>query len=141
MNTNTSSLYGALSSCCLAWRIEARADLQIRASADFRFGGDYPGFQGHFPDRPILPAIVQLAALRHLSECALGRNLLPTNYNKMKFKGMIRPDDRFIVTVNLAGDGTGWRGNFSLTRPDGEAIATGIVEFLEITKDVGLERE
>lgn len=141
MTANTSSLFGALSPCCLAWRIEARADRQIRARADFLFAGDYPGFQGHFPDKPILPAIVQLAALRHLAECALGRDLLPTNYNKTKFKGMIRPNDRCIAVIDLAGDGSRWRGGFSLTRPDGEAIATGIVEFLQIKKDVGLERE
>jgi 3-hydroxyacyl-[acyl-carrier-protein] dehydratase len=141
MNTDCSSLYGALSSSCLAWRIEARADLRIRASADFRFGGDFPGFQGHFPGKPILPAIVQLAAVRYVAESALQRDLLPASYNKMKFKGMIRPNDRCMVVVDLTGDGSLWRGGFSLTRPDGEAIAAGSVEFFEIKKDVGLERE
>jgi 3-hydroxyacyl-[acyl-carrier-protein] dehydratase len=141
MNTDHSSLYGALSSSCLAWRIEVRADLQIRASADFQFGGDFPGFQGHFPGEPILPAIVQLAAVRYVAECALERDLLPAKYTKIKFKGMIRPNDRCIAVIDLAGDGSLWRGGFSLTRPEGEAIAAGIVEFLEIKKDVGLERE
>lgn len=123
------SLYGALSSCCLEWRIDVQTDRQLQASADFLFDEGYTGFRGHFPDNPILPAIVQLAAVRYLCERALGRDLSPQKYDKIKFKGIIRPNDRLVVAVDLSGGETGWHGTFSLTQEDAEVAATGIVAF------------
>ncbi|EKD37038.1 MAG: hypothetical protein ACD_75C01283G0006 [uncultured bacterium] len=123
------SLYGALPLCCLAWRIDGQTEHRLQASADFQFGEAYPGFQGHFPEQPILPAIVQLAAVRYLCECALGCDLLPKKYNKIKFKGIIRPNERVVVTVDLADGAAGWHGSFSLRRPAGEMVASGSVDF------------
>ncbi|EKD37202.1 MAG: hypothetical protein ACD_75C01220G0003 [uncultured bacterium] len=124
------SLYKELSSCCLAWRIDAQANGRLQASADFVFPAGYIGFQGHFPDKPILPAIVQLAAVRYLAECAVGHKLLPRKVNKTKFKGMIGPDERVAVAVALSAGSGGWQGKFSLTKSDGETAAGGSVEFI-----------
>ena len=124
------SLYKELSSCCLAWRIDGQTDDRLQASADFEFPAGYVGFQGHFPDKSILPAIVQLAAVRYLAECALGQKLLPRKVNKTKFKGMIGPDERVAVAIALSAGSGGWQGKFSLTKPDGETAAGGSVEFI-----------
>ena len=124
------SLYQALSNCCLDWRVDAQADGRLQASADFEFPAGYVGFQGHFPDKPILPAIVQLAAVRYLAECAVGRKLLPRRYDKTKFKGMIGPNERVAVAIVLSAGNAGWQGKFSLTRSDGETAAGGSVEFI-----------
>lgn len=123
------SLYEALSGCCLELRLACKEERRLDASADFRFPPDFAGFQGHFPGNPILPAIVQLTAVRFVAERAVGHGLAPALCQKIKFKGIIRPGNP--VTVNLAMKKAGgkWGGNFSLKRPDGEVVASGLVEF------------
>jgi 3-hydroxyacyl-[acyl-carrier-protein] dehydratase len=39
---------------------------------EFRFPEDFIGFQGHFPDRPMLPAVVQLMMIRAALRAAYG---------------------------------------------------------------------
>lgn len=33
----------------------------------YRFDEDFPGFKGHFPGRPLLPAVVQIMAALHVA--------------------------------------------------------------------------
>lgn len=102
---------------------------RLAVSADFRFLPGFAGFQGHFPGNPILPAIIQLATVRFVAERALGHGLAPALCKKIKFKGMIRPGNPVTVNLAMKKAGETWSGNFSLKRPDGEAVASGIVEF------------
>lgn len=118
-------MYGALPFCWLGWRVEGEESERIQASADFVFPADYVGFAGHFPEMPILPAIVQLAAVRWLAECAVGKKLAPLRYEKTKFKGMIGPDERVTVSIALAASPAGLPGTFKLTRADGVTAAAG----------------
>ncbi len=129
MDMQNNSLYEALSGCCLLLRLTGKEALRLEASADFLFPADFAGFQGHFPGNPILPAIVQLAAVRFLAERALGQGVAPTLYHKIKFKGQIRAEDQVTVNIALENDGIKWGGRFSLKRPDGEAVAAGLAEF------------
>lgn len=136
-NGDNRSLYGGLAACCRAWRVDSRTDGCLQAAADFAFPGDYAGFSGHFPERPILPAIVQLAAVRYLAECVLGVSLLPRRYEKTKFREIVGPGERVAVKLSLVQSPDGWRGSFTLTRPDGKKAATGSVEYLVETSSEG----
>ena len=129
MGKKQNSLYGALSFCCQKWCIDAQDDKNLQASAVFLFPATYVGFAGHFPSHPILPAIIQLAVVRYLCELALGKSLLPGDFNRIKFKGMIRPDERVLVTIDLSESEAQWSGTFSLQRPDKEIVASGMVAF------------
>lgn len=130
MTEELHKLYDALPSCCQAIRLDQRDDGRLRASADFVFPAGYAGFAGHFPGRPILPAIVQLAAVRYLGEWAVGRTLAPSRVHKTKFKAVIGPQERITVAVDLAAGNGGWQGRFRLTRADGAAAADGSIEFI-----------
>lgn len=123
------SLYEALAGCCLQLRLTGKEELQLETSADFLFPADFVGFAGHFPGNPILPAIVQLAVVRFLMERALGQGVVPAFYQKIKFKGQIRPGDLVTVKIAIKNHGVKRGGKFSLSRPDGETIAGGLVEF------------
>ncbi len=123
------SLFAALLECCLERRFERKEELQLEGSAKFRFPVSCPGFEGHFPGKPILPAIVQLAAVRFLTEHFLGQCVVPVVHQKIKFKGVIRPGDHVTANIVLKNDGVKWGGTFSLKRPEGEAVAGGIVNF------------
>ena len=57
----------------------------------YLFGPDFPGFAGHFPGRPILPAVLQIMAATLLVEAAAGRRLLAAAIERAKFVLPIAP--------------------------------------------------
>ncbi len=63
--------------------IERRADGGVRQR--YVFNADFPGFAGHFPGRPILPAVLQIMAASLLVEAATGERLQPAAIERAKF--------------------------------------------------------
>lgn len=123
------SLESNLSVCCRRLQQTGMENHRLEASAEFCFPSDFVGFQGHFPGNPILPAIVQTAAVRYVAERLLDRPLRPMLLKKIKFKGVVRPGEPLTVDIALNTDGLHWRGTFWLRRGSGEAIASGFVEY------------
>ena len=130
MGRGDNSLYAALSACCDDLRLVSREELRLEASADFRFPEDFPGFQGHFPGNPILPAIVQVLMGRFLADWSLGQCVWPVLCRKIKFKGSIRPGDQVRVNIVMKKDGAKWGATYSLKRPDGDAVAGGVTDLV-----------
>jgi 3-hydroxyacyl-[acyl-carrier-protein] dehydratase len=64
-------------------RIERRADGSVRQR--YVFDADFPGFSGHFPGRPILPAVLQIMTATLLAETATGQRLISTAIERAKF--------------------------------------------------------
>lgn len=56
------------------------------------FAPDFAGFGGHFPGRPICPAVAQVAAAVRVVERGLGRRLRLTGLSGAKFLLPIGPD-------------------------------------------------
>ena len=69
--------------------IEQRADGSVRQR--YVFSPGFPGFSGHFPGRPILPAVLQIMAANYLVEAATGQRLLPAAIERAKFVQPIVP--------------------------------------------------
>ena len=63
-------------------------------SADFTFDADAFYFQGHFPDYPILPGVVQLGTAHHFAEVFEHRPLKLVSAKKLKFSNVIRPGEK-----------------------------------------------
>jgi len=61
------------------------------------FSDDFPGFSGHFPGYPILPAVVQLIAAQCLIEEQKGHQLLLSSVQNAKFLQEIRPGNEISV--------------------------------------------
>ncbi|MFA7344882.1 MAG: hypothetical protein WC003_11300 [Terrimicrobiaceae bacterium] len=70
------------------------------AALEFLYPPSFAGFQGHFPDDPILPGVCLLQSLRLGLEKAWGTRLRITEIPKAKFVAPIHPGDtiRFAVT-------------------------------------------
>lgn len=68
----------------------------------FRFSGKEPYFQGHFPEAPILPGVMQLQFAHKAAEEMLARELTLKGVKKMKFVKVIEPTD--CITVDIEGD-------------------------------------
>lgn len=124
------SLYLALTTCCRERQIELYDGRVMKASAIFDFPAAYSGFKGHFPGKPVLPAIVQLATVRFLTECVLECEVMPVSYRRIKFRGMIQPGDKVVVTIDFERSGKTWTGFFTLKRSNNESIASGSIGFI-----------
>ncbi len=105
----------------------------ISVNGTFVFQPDFPCFQGHFPDQPILPGIIQMAAVRSLAIKALNQQLVPTATGRIKFRGFIQPKEQISITVNLKKHQMIWRAVFRISRGN-ETVTTGRIDFCENTE-------
>ncbi|MDR2093447.1 MAG: AMP-binding protein [Azoarcus sp.] len=62
-------------------------------------------FEGHFPDSPILPGVVQLDWVAHFAHRYFGFDVTATDISGLKFQNMIRPGDapRLALTLKPGG--------------------------------------
>jgi len=63
----------------------------------YLFTEDFPGFSGHFPGYPILPAVVQMIAAQCLIEEQRGHELHPVSVHNAKFLQEIRPGTEILI--------------------------------------------
>ena len=125
------SLQESLGNALKEWRIEDKNDTGCKLVGNFLFPDDFPGFAGHFPEQPVLPAIIQLAAVRHLAELALGKELHPAECQRAKFRGMVLPQEDITVSVTLTEKENNWHARFSLSKNDA-SVAGGSLLFKSV---------
>ena len=72
-----------------------QAELSLRVPAELMW------FQGHYPDQPVLPGVVQVFWAEHFARQLLGT--FPARYQlrNLKFKQMILPDTTLSLTLSL----------------------------------------
>lgn len=86
------SLAEELEAATLAFDAEA-------GSASLRFSGDELFFKGHFPDGPVLPAVVQVAAAVHFAGRILGRGVRLAEVSRAKFMNPTGPGRELLMAV------------------------------------------
>jgi 3-hydroxymyristoyl/3-hydroxydecanoyl-(acyl carrier protein) dehydratase len=89
---------------------------------------DFPAFDGHFPGQPVLPAVMQLVVVRMLVGELLQVPLETVKTGKMKFKGMVVPDEVVQVRVAVEKSDDLWNGVFKLSKPD-SVVSSGSILF------------
>ena len=90
---------------CYKWKFDESPDAQwVRGGieARIRVPADSPWFDGHFPEEPILPGVAQLGLAHDLLCRAFERSLPVARVSRVRFKQMIRPEQRLAVTVQTA---------------------------------------
>ena len=130
MSEQLKSLAKSLQLCCKKCQVITEDENTLRLSSVFVFSELFPGFDGHFPGQPVLPAIIQLAAVRHLAERGLGHPLRPSGYSRTKFRGIIQPNDEIEVTLDLYAEEKQWSGKFTLKRSAKELVSNGFCTFV-----------
>jgi 3-hydroxyacyl-[acyl-carrier-protein] dehydratase len=75
-------------------------------SARYRFLPAFPGFSGHFPGDPILPAFVQLLAAVSLARSAARLPFRLSSVESAKFLSPIRPGEAVSVEIRLGAEGS-----------------------------------
>lgn len=72
--------------------------------AEARVPEDSSWFSGHFPGDPILPGIAQLGMAFEAASLALGAGVRATEFNRVKFKKIIRPGDCLEIIIQAKKD-------------------------------------
>lgn len=62
---------------------------------------DHAIFEGHFPDSPVLPGVVQLQIVKELLEKYLGRTLQMKTMRTSKFLQVINPKETPDVYIDI----------------------------------------
>ena len=93
----------------------------------FVFPPGFAAFEGHFPDQPVLPAVVQLAAVRLLASRQIGHPLIPTGIHRAKFKSIILPEMCMTVKLQLKQSGDAVSLSFTIDTDKSKA-AVGEIE-------------
>lgn len=95
-----------------------------------------PYFQGHFPDEPIMPGVLQLEALAQVAACCClslpeyqGRIALYAGVNKARFKGIVRPGDQVIMRIDVTRSRSGFVFCTAEARVDDEVVCSADLSF------------
>ena len=107
-----------------SWRID---EISGDILGEYIFKDNFSAFGGHFPGRPVLPAIVQLAAIRVLASKALGKRFVPLETVRVKFKNMIGPNEKVGVVVKSVQEGERIHLSFTLDGEKGRAASGEII--------------
>lgn len=84
----------------------ARATIAFEAGATegtarLRFAGDEVFFEGHFPERPVLPAVVQVAAAVDFASRVAGERLRLCEVTRAKFTNPTGPGRELLMHITL----------------------------------------
>lgn len=119
------SIADLLPNCITSFDIKEKSNAIITVEAKCSFPVTFNGFQGHFPEKPILPAVIQLATIRCIAEKALQHTLSVLEYSRTKFKAMITPDEEVQFYLSLEKTKTAVQGKFKIINLDQKTVASG----------------
>ena len=98
-----------------------------------------PQFTGHFPDRPIMPGVLQVEALAQLAGIVClqmdgaepGSVFFFAGADGVKWKRPVVPGDTLVMEVEI----TKWKAKFGIAKATGKAYVDGVlaVEVKEMT--------
>ncbi len=102
--------------------VQRQEDGSFLSSITFR--QNFCGFDGHFPEKPIVPAVCLLSAAELLASESVGCQLRLDEIVNMKFKKHLVPDDTVTFAFSLIENiGQEHTFSFTISTPDGTLIA------------------
>lgn len=90
---------------------------------DFTVPADHPAFAGHFPGRPVLPAVVLLDTVLETARECFGRRLDLSGLPRAKFTAPLAPGDRGTIRLKLSATGLEFE-----VRRGREKVAQGLLQ-------------
>ena len=100
----------------------------VTRTAEFFFGPDFAGFDGHFPGDPILPGIVQIMAVALTARPGYaGGPAKLLQVGRTKFTGFVRPGETLRVRAVLSDHADGVRVSGECSTANGVCAQIKIV--------------
>ena len=104
-------------------------------SADVHVPPDSPWFDGHFPGSPVLPGVAQIGLVRDAIRQAHCQDLKISSVRRVRFKRMIRPNDRLkVIAAPLKREAGSY--SFRILVQE-EAVCSGVVTVEDLQEPTG----
>ncbi|MCD6582872.1 MAG: hypothetical protein J7K90_13845 [Desulfuromusa sp.] len=101
---------------------------ELAGKQSFCFEPNFIGFAGHFPEYPILPAVLQLLLAQLLAEEVIGTPLVVHSLIRAKFTQQLRPGDQIDVQLRCKEKDGGFHCSTEL-QVGGQRAASFTLEF------------
>ena len=108
--------------------ILARREHDGRTELDLSVPADCPWFEGHFPEMPILPGVVQVGWAAHYAHTLFGLGPGVAALEQVKFKRPVGPGMR--LTLTLKPDAARRRVHYEYREGD-QPCSSGVLQFGE----------
>ncbi len=105
---------------CMSGLSEAAGD---EVTARFLFPPSFIGFQGHFPGRPILPAVCKVQAALAMLEASCEREVRLREIVSAKFFSPVTCGEEVLVRCAVAKQEEGWAVVKATVARSGESVA------------------
>ena len=99
--------------------------------------GNEPQFQGHFPERPIMPGVLMVEALAQAGAVAVlsrpenrGKLALFAGIDECRFRRVVLPGDTLRLEVNMERLGRGFGRGRAVATVDGEVAVEATISFV-----------
>ena len=96
-----------------------------KIEADVTVPPDSPWFSGHFPGDPILPGVAQIGMVKDVIRQARSQDLNVSGVRRVRFKQIIRPDDKLKIIAAPLKENTGAYSFRILV--ENEAVCSGVM--------------
>lgn len=94
-------------------------------------------FQGHFPDEPVMPGVLQIEAIAQVGACAIlyhddykGKTAYFLTVNKAKFRKKVVPGDKLVIECRMDHFSNGKGIGIGKATVDGEVACEAEVSFI-----------
>jgi 3-hydroxymyristoyl/3-hydroxydecanoyl-(acyl carrier protein) dehydratase len=77
-------------------------DSPARVSLSGTLKADFPGFEGHFPGKPLLAGAFQIELITAIAGRLIDPSWAPTCIEHARFRKMVRPGDTIKLQASLA---------------------------------------
>ena len=98
-----------------------------------------PFFQGHFPDFPVMPGVLQVEALAQTGAIVVltmpeneGKIVFLTGVDEFKFRRPVMPGDVLTLRAEMDKSGRGFGKARATATGEGEGTAEGIISFAAV---------
>ena len=102
-------------------------------SADIHVPSDSPWFDGHFPGEPILPGVAQIGMVSDAIRKVRNQDLKISSVRRVRFKQIIRPDDKFKLIAAPLKENAGAYSFRILV--ENEVVCNGVMMVEELKKN------
>jgi 3-hydroxymyristoyl/3-hydroxydecanoyl-(acyl carrier protein) dehydratase len=104
-----------------------------RWESTLRFGPSSEWFSGHFDECPLVPGVALIALAAEMVKrqgCEQGRRLVVSGFSSVRFRRLVFPGDRLLISVDPMPPGSDAKLDFHVTC-HGHTVVCGVLKATE----------